>query len=184
MTRSNLERILSKKGEGSSIIRGFAATAGNPVVVRDVEGRLLLGAPGTDSDELPESYAVRYEGETVGWVSGGDHAALIANLLTHLVAREAEQEALLEEVLDLYRQINLLFNLSEKLATSLVPATVARLTLAEASRLIEATGGAVLLRGEGTDLHQTAAFCEHHGHGIVALRAVHVAPERSTAVGT
>jgi GAF domain-containing protein len=100
---------------------------------------------------------VRYEGETVGWVSGGDHADLIANLLTHLVAREAEKEALLEEVLDLYRQVNLLFNLSEKLATSLVPATVARLTLAEASRLIEATGGAVLLRGEGTDLHQTAA---------------------------
>jgi GAF domain-containing protein len=130
-----------------------------------MDGRLLLGTPSTASDESLERHPVRYEGDTVGWVSGGDHAALIANLLTHLVTREAEKEALLEEVLDLYRQINLLFNLSEKLATSLVPATVARLALAEASRLIEATGGAVLLRSEGTDLHQAAATI---GHGIEA----------------
>ena len=165
MTRANLKRILSKTGEGSSIIRKLAGAAVSPVVVRDMDGRLLLGTPSTDADESPESHPVRYEGEIVGWVSGGDHAAIISDLLTHLVAREAEQEALLEEVLDLYRQINLLFNLSEKLATSLVPATVARLTLAEASRLIEATGGAVLLRGEGTDLHHAAATI---GHGIEA----------------
>lgn len=165
MTRANLKRILSKKREGSSIIREFVGATGSPVAVRDTDGRLLLGAPGTDSDESPEGHPVRCEGETVGWVSGGDHAALIAKLLTHLVAREAEKEALLEEVLDLYRQINLLFNLSEKLATSLVPATVARLTLAEASRLIEATGGAVLLRGEGADLYQAAATI---GRGIEA----------------
>jgi transcriptional regulator with GAF, ATPase, and Fis domain len=165
VTRANLKRILSKKGDGSSIIREFVVAAGSPVAVRDINGRLLLGAPGTDSDQSLERYPVLCEGETVGWVLGGDHAALIANLLTHLVAREAEKEALLEEVLDLYRQINLLFNLSEKLATSLVPATVASLTLAEASRLIQATGGAVLLRGEGTDLHQAAATI---GHGIEA----------------
>ena len=165
MTRANLKRILSKRGEGASIVRAFVSAAGSPAVVRDMDGRLLLGASGTDSDESLERHPVRCEGETVGWVSGGDHAALIANLLTHLVAREAEKEALLEEVLDLYRQVNLLFNLSEKLATSLVPATVTRLTLAEASRLIEATGGAVLLRGEGTDLHQAAATI---GHGIEA----------------
>ena len=165
MTRANLKRILSKRGEGASIIHEFVGAAGNPVVVRDKDGRLLLGAPGTDSDEWPESHPVWYEGETVGRVSGGDHAALIADLLTHLVGREAEKEALLEEVLDLYRQINLLFNLSEKLATSLVPATVARLTLAEASRLIEATGGAVLLRGERADLYQAAATI---GNGIEA----------------
>ncbi|MEJ2737594.1 MAG: GAF domain-containing protein [Anaerolineae bacterium] len=165
MTRANLKRILSKRGEGASIVRAFVGAAGSPAVVRDMDGRLLLGTPSTASDESLERHPVRYEGDTVGWVSGGDHAALIANLLTHLVTREAEKEALLEEVLDLYRQINLLFNLSEKLATSLVPATVARLALAEASRLIEATGGAVLLRSEGTDLHQAVATI---GHGIEA----------------
>ena len=75
MTRENLKRILSKRGEGASIVRAFVGAAGSPAVVRDMDGRLLLGAPGTDSDESPERHPVQYEGETVGWVSGGERDA-------------------------------------------------------------------------------------------------------------
>ena len=51
-------------------------------------------------------------------------------------------------MLGLYREINLLFNLSEKLASSLELQNVARMALGEATSLIQATDGSVMLFDE------------------------------------
>jgi GAF domain-containing protein len=58
-------------------------------------------------------------------------------------------------MLERYRELNLLYNLSEKLAASLELAAVAQMALDEASRLIKASGGCVALLDEG--------FQPHHG---------------------
>lgn len=145
MTQENLKRILSKKGEAAALIAEVISASGMPSAIWDTDGHLLLGAAGAEPDDILDKHAIHYDGEVVGWTSGGEQAPLLAALLTHLVAREAEKEELLEEVLDLYRQVNLLFNLSDKLTASLELNTVARTTLGEASRLIETTGGAIVL---------------------------------------
>jgi GAF domain-containing protein len=124
------------------------SASGMPLAIWDADANLLLGAIDAEPAEMLEEHSILYDGEVVGWTSGGGQAPLLAVLLTHLVAREAEKEELLEEVLDLYRQVNLLFNLSDKLAASLELNTVARTTLREASRLIETTGAAVVLSTE------------------------------------
>jgi transcriptional regulator with GAF, ATPase, and Fis domain len=162
-TRVKLVRILSPRNEAATIVRDLIDSAGAPLAVRDPEGQLLLGSASAEPDELSERHPVLCDGEVVGWVSGGAKAARLATLLSCLAAREAEKEILCDEVLDLYREINLLYNLSEKLAASLELATVARLVLDEASRLIEGTGGAVLLRDERTEAYEPAAT---YGRGI------------------
>lgn len=149
MTQENLKRILSRGRGAASIVHDVIGVTNTPIAVWDIERNLLLGAASTVSDEILEEHSILCDGEDVGWVSGGDQAKYVAALLTYLVAREAEKEELLEEILDLYRQVNLLFNLSEKLSASLELNTVAKMTLDEASRLIEATSGAVVLLSEG-----------------------------------
>ena len=64
--------------------------------------------------------------------------------------REAERKALGAEVLHLYREINLIYSFSEKLAALLDVERVAQLTLQEARHLIVATDGVVMLLDEAT----------------------------------
>jgi transcriptional regulator with GAF, ATPase, and Fis domain len=164
VTRENLKRILSKKGEAATIISDVMGASGMPWAIWDTDGYLLLGAADAEADEILEKHSILDGGEVVGWTSGGAQAPLLAALLTHLVAREAEKEELLEEVLDLYRQVNLLFNLSDKLAASLELNKIAGTTLREASRLIETTGGAIVLSTEEQAYLPVAAI----GQGIPA----------------
>ena len=83
----------------------------------------------------------------------------IASLLQHLVAKEVERKALGAEVLHLYREINLIYSFSEKLAALLDLDRVARLALQEARHLIVATDGVVMLLDEATgELGAVASF--------------------------
>jgi transcriptional regulator with GAF, ATPase, and Fis domain len=145
MTQEILKRVLADRSEGASILDDFIHMMGDPIAVNDLENNLIFGTSYDVTGTIPPKHPILVEGEIVGWVSGGDQSELIAELLTNLVAREAEKEELLDEILDLYRQINLLFNLSEKLTTSLELETVAKMTLDEACRLIDASSGAVIL---------------------------------------
>lgn len=162
MSKEILKRVLSKRGEVAAIVSDANTVTGTSTAVWDIDGNLLLGATGADSDELLRRHSIRCEDEIVGWASGKGQAELVAALLSHLVTREAEKEELLDEILDLYRQVNLLFNLSEKLTASLELETVAGTALQEASRLIEATGGAVVLLNEEQAYLPVATM----GHGI------------------
>ena len=83
-------------------------------------------------------------------MSAADRAAAVAALLGHLTAQEGERKALGAEVLHLYREINLIYSFSEKLAALLDVEGVAELTLSEARHLIVATDGAVMLLDEST----------------------------------
>jgi sigma-B regulation protein RsbU (phosphoserine phosphatase) len=91
----------------------------------------------------------------------------VADLLEHLIAREAERKALGAEVLHLYREINLIYSFSEKLAAILDLERVARLTLQEARHLIVATDGVVMLLDAGSGaLMRVAAF----GDGLARIQ--------------
>lgn len=142
MSQINLKRLVAKKGETASTTIEMIRRSDPFIHVLDAQGNLLIGeanAVGADR------HAIEFEGEVIGWVVGGKEAAHLAALLSHLVAKEAEKKSLANEVLGLYREINLLFNLSEKLASSLELETVASLTLGEATSLIKATEGSVML---------------------------------------
>ncbi len=104
-------------------------------------------------------------------MSGGAHAQAAAAVLDHLVSREAERKALGAEVLHLYREVNLIYSFSEKLAALLDLERVASLTLQEARHLIAASDGAIMLLDEQTgDLATLAGFGEALPH-LTGFRA-------------
>ena len=146
MTQIKLKRLLSERNQVVSIFRDLVDAANMVLSIQDGAGKVLLGAV---SDETLAQYPIRCGEDIIGWVVGQEQAAPIAALIGYLADKEAEKDALADAMLEHYRELNLLYNLSEKLAVSLELAPVAQMALNEARRLIKATGGAVMLLHDG-----------------------------------
>jgi len=173
-----LKQLIGRQPDARALVAAIADALGSSITVEDADGRVLYGdgLAGPDNVRVP----VTHQEARVGWVAGPPHARTIAALLDHLVARDAEKKALGAEVLHLYREINLIYSFSEKLAALLELERVARLTLDEARHVIVATDGVLLLLDEDADtLTAVAGFGDElptldglrRGHGIVGAVA-------------
>ncbi len=139
MVQVNLKRLISQK-QVLSVLHELSDILATPIAIQDVNGVMLMG-----QDSQAECYAIELAGEVIGWVSGAPMVVVIAHLLSHLAEKEVEKKTLANEVLDKYREINLLYKLSEKIATCLDPTEVAELAIEEAMRLIKGTSASVML---------------------------------------
>jgi hypothetical protein len=150
MVRSPLKALLSRYLRSN--LAGFTDT----FAVLDADETLLLGEQ-LDGPRHP----VIHDDITYGWVIGLRAASAIAVLLSAMIAKELENEQLADEALGLYREINLVYNLTESLGDTLELKTVACLILTEAQRLIPASRGTVLfLEREADRLHIMESFGE------------------------
>lgn len=155
MARVSLKRLIGKNKEASSIVDNLIDAFGAPIGIKDAQGKLLLG---TDNDEPTAKTPVTFEGETLGWVIGeAQQTASVASLLGYLASKEVEKKTLASEVLDRYREINLLYNISEKLTATLQLDSVVKLALEEATRLISGTSGAIMLMDAPTGMLKTVS---------------------------
>ena len=105
-----------------------AVSDGQDAVV-DAKGRRLAG-PLVDGPSVP---VTRPDGTLLGTVTG-PRAAATAGVLTALAGNEQERRELADEVLDMYREVNLLYALGEVLATATDRADLAARALREATR--------------------------------------------------
>src|SRR5215204_5809483 len=154
MARISLKQILGVQNGFRPVMASLALAMGQPVTVEDAAGGTVFGLPG-----VGERFSVSHDGKELGTVTGANGAEAVATLLGFLAGKESERKALGSEVLHLYREVNLIYSFSEKLAALLDLEKVAALTLQEARHLIVATDGAILLLDEGSDaLNSIAAF--------------------------
>ena len=177
MSRIALRQVVGRSVETRALLDALSEVVGTAVTVEDADGRVLHGEPGTRDEER---FPVTHGEARLGWVSGPVHARAVARVLDHLVAREAEKKALGAEVLHLYREVNLIYSFSEKLAALLEVERVAGLTLQEARHLIVATDGVIMLLDEDTGVLTTVAGIGdelpvlqgfHRGRGILGTIA-------------
>ena len=177
MSRVGLKQVIGRSAEARALVDALSAALGSAVAIEDGEGRLLHGER---SESHTQRHAVSNGGTGLGWVSGGEGARAMAALLDHLVTREIESKALGAEVLHLYREINLIYNFSEKLAALLEVERVANLTLQQARQMIVATDGVIMLLDEDSGtLTTVAGFGDEmpvlqgfrRGHGIIGTIA-------------
>lgn len=154
MARLTLRSLLGG-GKGTAGLAGsLLASVGAPLAIEDTEGRLLAGDATAQS---ASRYPVALDSTTLGWVVGNGKAEAVAAVLSHLAGKEAEKKALGSEVLHLYREVNLIYNFSERLAAQLDVQAVAEMTLEQARQMIAATDGAVVLLDEETRLLEPVA---------------------------
>jgi len=154
VSRIALSQILRRQTGATALIAALGDALGAPIAVEDPQGRVVHGAPGSAPGQPAEAMRrvpVALDEISLGWVSGSPASApAVAAVLAHLAAREVEHKSLGAEVLHLYREINLIYSFSEKLAALLDVERVALLTLHEAQRLIGATDSAVMLLDEAS----------------------------------
>ncbi|HEY4691366.1 MAG TPA: GAF domain-containing protein [Anaerolineae bacterium] len=153
MPHADLRRIFGRKKKLASILVSLIEASGAPIGISDAGGTPLIG----QVTGAASRYPIVLGGETLGWVAGGPPAQAMAGLIAHLIAKESETKSLAGEVLDRYRELNLLYTLSEKLAASLDVKAVADMALSEAGRLIASGAGAVMLL-DGEQWEHVAAF--------------------------
>ncbi|MBW4539475.1 MAG: GAF domain-containing protein [Myxacorys chilensis ATA2-1-KO14] len=144
MVQVNLKRVLKKSGATiGTLLNGLSA----PVQIYDASGTLLAGQP---NSAQTEKYPVLVGERQIGWTIGSGDSEIVATVLSALCDRELELKTLADEVLDQYREINLLYNLSEKLTASLDITIVCQTVLTEVHKLIPATDAAILLTDSAT----------------------------------
>lgn len=143
MTKLSLKSIL-KKTETVAIIQLFMDAAGLSLYITDDAGKILFGTENRQEFQ----YSINADDEIIGYVNGDKNSFIVANFLNQLSQKESEKKKLGAEVLNLYQEINLIFNFSEKLAQTIDAPAIAAITLEEARRVIESNNGVILLWDE------------------------------------
>jgi two-component system, NtrC family, sensor kinase len=147
----NLKKLIFRKD--LALITDLIQDLDPTIVVRSLDGAVLLGTPLAPPAETlllaDAGLPIQANGNVIGWVSGQDYAPAIASFLSYLAAREWEKRTLAQELLGKYKEISLLFNLSEKVVDSFDINDVALLMLDESCHLLDSTHGAVFIQPEG-----------------------------------
>ncbi len=178
MSLMRLKKLM--KRDVIELVQELTKTSKAAITVLDEEQQVILGAE--PSDAALEKFPIELEGETLGWVIGQEQAGAIAALLSHLAEREYEKRALSAETLERYKEINLLYTISQKMALCLKPVDVAQLVIEEARKLITASSASVMmlnpqtntlyvLAAVGTAAENTLSL--HAGEGIAGNVLIH-----------
>ena len=155
MARLKLSNIISKKNEVAQLLSLLAKYLTTQICIEDEKGKMLLGEC---SEHATFEYPLTLDGETFGKLRSDKNAEPITELLNLLLYKEAEKKKLGTEVLNLYQELNLIFNFSEKLAQLIEPNAIAQTALNEARHLIASSAGMVVLFDEeGTRLNLLAS---------------------------
>jgi len=145
MARVSLKNIVGKKNEINTAVLALMDQLKETTWIEDENGKLLLGNP----IETPgSSFPVNLDNEIIGWVKGDENSLMIANLLAYLAQKEAEKKKLGTEVLNLYQELNVIYNFSEQLTQTIDPDVIAQLTLEQAIHSIPSDSGVIVLWNE------------------------------------
>ena len=144
MAKLSLKNIFAKK-DNLSVIGDLCAQLHTNISVFDPLGKPVFSY---GEENKPLEINVIFDDENLGMVRGDGHAAFIVELIIHFLEKEKEQKKLGSEVLNLYQEINLIFNFSEKLAQAIGAKAISEITLEEAARVIQSEHGVVVLWDE------------------------------------
>ncbi|MGZ3940531.1 MAG: adenylate/guanylate cyclase domain-containing protein, partial [Flavisolibacter sp.] len=142
MSKISLKQLLGKNKELSSLLPSLIKELGIEVWIEDASENLLMGTPVTPGSS---SFPIISNDEDVGFVKGDEKGVLIASLLSQLVKKEVEKKSLGAEVLNLYQEINVIFNFSEKLSQTIEAEGIAQITLDQAMHSIPSDSGIMVL---------------------------------------
>ncbi|MFN2152603.1 MAG: hypothetical protein ACK2T5_13455 [Anaerolineales bacterium] len=118
MKSDYLKKLLRR--ENQSVVQGIVDAWRVPICIRDPEGHDLLFNPefaqlSTSAKAALDQHPIEVNDEAVGQVLSAQPPDHLVRLLQLLITNEQEKKSLGSETLNLYREINLLYNLAEKL---------------------------------------------------------------------
>ena len=131
--------------------------------ISSVDGSILWGAD-SSSERL---FELRENDVFFAEVNAdNEQGQVIVNLIMALVRKDLEKKKIGNEVLGLYREINMIYGFSERLSETIEQASIAEMALTEASQIIDSSHGLFLIYD--TDLDRVlllSSFGEDHDRG-------------------
>ncbi len=145
MIKLALRNIVGKEKPAFKLIQALIEQLEADISIEDEKGKLIFGKIQIDPlHKIPTKVGE----EIIGYIKGDKNALLIANLLDVLIQKERDRKNLGTEVLNLYQEVNLIFNFSEKLAQTIDPVAIAHIALDEAVHIIKSDTGVIVLWDE------------------------------------
>ena len=114
MNNIHLAKVFNKK-DTKTVLDAFSSSFNQTFAIYHADGKLLFGKQQDYTEESP----VFVDDELFGWVKGNAKTESIADLIAFLLGKEREKKELARETLGLYKEINLLYNLAEKIKSHL-----------------------------------------------------------------
>jgi putative methionine-R-sulfoxide reductase with GAF domain len=143
----DLARLIVRHRQVAPMLSALLTGTNAGVRISDTEGTVVLEREATGIGF--ERFPIEVEGETVGWVEGDRLARSIASVLSYAISREADKRSLAREALDRYRELNLVYELADRLSGARTAEQIAGIAIEESSRL--AAGGAGFFLAVGDD---------------------------------
>jgi phosphoserine phosphatase RsbU/P len=156
MNTISLAKILRPPGPLAQVISDLLLKSGSSISIQDTAGKLLMGHP--TPTPAAERFPILFEREPIGWVLGeSENAAWVARLLGYAADQEGQKKSLAAELIERYRELNLLYHLSEHLSSSPTLERIAEAALQEAIRMIPVSAGMILLKQDADHAFRTVA---------------------------
>jgi len=130
------------------ILEGLKVEMQMDLSITDLDGGVLYGSDAP----MPHQFPISDNGNEFALVkSNREQGAIIADLLSALAQKDLEKKRIGNEVLGLYREINMIYDFSEMLAEKIDVPSIAEMTLGEATQIIDSTHGLFLIHESETD---------------------------------
>ena len=157
--RKALRTILQKDPDTVALLEQFRVKLEVDFSVHDQNQKIIWGV----DTEYVKEFELSENGETYGAIkSNSDSAIEIKALIEVLVRKDLEKKKIGSEVLGLYREINMIYDLSEQISETIDAASIAEIALKEASQIIDATHGLFLMHDTDEDsVIEMSAFGEY-----------------------
>lgn len=160
MAGITLKSLLKPRSDNFAAVQAIREVLGGELCILDSNGEPLPGE--IAAEDSHSRVPVQLGQSTLGFVLGASSSAsVVARLLSRIAVCESESRALGAEVLQLYREINVIERLSEELAPLIDLVQLSQAALAQAHRLIPATHGGIFISASpGLPLEKAASFGE------------------------
>lgn len=143
-----LKQILKRDAATRGFLENLCENLGADFCFEDAGGTALWG----NRDGFGQSTALEHEGEVLGTFYYSEESALpVLEALRVLFLKEWEKKKIGKEVLGLYREINMIYGLSEMISEKIDAESIAEVTLGEASQIINTTHGLFLMYDQDQD---------------------------------
>ncbi len=143
-----LRRILKKNPNIISLLDNLSRNLEVDIGIVDSDAKLLFGSP----SKFSNFFELSKDDKNFGFLyASNEKGKIIVDLLMILVEKEIEKKNIGNEVLGLYREINMIYNFSEKISEKIDEKSIAKLTLKEASQIIDCTHGLFLMYDSDKD---------------------------------
>jgi len=147
MSGMNIKKLLKQK-RFLKAIQGAESISGTFMAIKDTDSNLVYGNEIQES--VSQCHPIEINGDVFCWIIGKEKISNIVPILSCVISSEFEKRSVSDDALEKYREINLLYNFSEKISSCLDLKEVCNITLEEAKKIIQCTSGTVILKNTDT----------------------------------